>query len=243
MRRPILSGARSAGRAETNEAPTPTPDGPIRAIHELVTIHELLRTPSCCAVFVSIATAAPFAAGIAQARTAPDTSTALRLGDTVQVRARNPTSPLGIETTCVGAVGALRPDTIYVTRSNACGPRHIERVDLKSLRVARGSAGSRLDHLAKGMLIGGMVTGVASAAIVAGSPCSVCDDDYPLVFAAALGGAVGVLAGGLLGLALPAGPRWLNVSDPPAIRIAGYTLRPGLQIVSGPTARSENRER
>lgn len=142
----------------------------------------------------------------------------------------NPTSPRAIETTCVGTVGAMRPDTIYVTRSDACGPRYIERMDLRSLRVARGTAGSRLQHMANGMLIGGVLVGGASAVIVAGSQCSNCGEEFPPIFAAALGGAVGMFAGGLFGFALPAGPRWLNVTDLPAIRIAGYAVRPAINL-------------
>lgn len=214
----------------------------MRATEAILTRETLFRTQCRCAAFVIVAAAAPFALACAQAPKMRDTSTALRLGDTVQVRMVNLTSPRATGTTCVGTVGAMRPDTIYVTRSDACGPRYIERTDLRSLRVARGTAGSRLQHTATGMLIGSALVGGASAIIAAGQQCSGCDE-FPPVFAADVGGAVGMSAGGLLGGALPAGPRWLNVSDPPAIRIAGYTLRPGLQIVTGPTARSENRGR
>ena len=180
-------------------------------------------------VFLVLLVGMPFATGMAQARVASDTGSALRLGDTVQALMVNPTDPRGGLTLCQGTIGALRTDTIYVTRSTACGPRYIEKADLRRLNVARGERGSRVEHLRNGMLVGGLLGAGVSAAVVAGSPCSTCDGITPAL-AAAGGGSLGALAGGVIGLLLPAGPRWLNVEDPPAIRIARYAVRPALHI-------------
>jgi ABC-type enterobactin transport system permease subunit len=92
--------------------------------------------------------------------------------------------------------------------------------------VIRGDHGSRGEHVGLGALVGGVVGALAVRHSARDSNTGVVNSRKLLA-----GVAVGALAGGAVGFAVPAGPLWVRAGTARPLRvIAGLNVRPGLEV-------------
>jgi hypothetical protein len=151
-----------------------------------------------------------------------------RPGEQVRGKIVHPaTAALGTE--CTGRVRAVEHDTIIVSSSEGCP----QEVYLGDLRVARGSRGSRVVHVAVG-IVGGGITGAVVARVAGRNNCGdtgcIGDDEgYVSGIRTMVHTPLGMAVGAGIGAVLPAGPRWIRTAGSPA-RVAGIALRPEVRF-------------
>jgi hypothetical protein len=159
----------------------------------------------------------------------------VRAGDLVRLRTRQRDAH-GHGYRCEGRVSAIAADTLMVSSTSRWGgcPRQLYAPgDVASLDVARGNRGSRLAHVGIGVLAGSLLAGTIAWAAI-GDDCgqSNCgDDELVAVVVAFLGVVVGGTTGAVVGLALPAGPKWAPVPTDTPLRVAGLAVRPSIRWV------------
>lgn len=170
-------------------------------------------------------------------RAAGQESPSLRPGDRVEVRIVAPAAAI-TDVPCAAFVADAQRDTLRLDRSDRC-PRGAYLADI---RVARPGGGSRLTHTVLGTLFGAVVGGViASAGSGSGCRTDLCnpaDGRYAAGAKATAGVVTGAVVGGLLGLALPAGARWVDAGRARPVLVSSLGLRPGLEVsgrMRGPT--------
>lgn len=150
-----------------------------------------------------------------------------QVGELVQARIVGPNDPL-LGQFCIAWLGALAGDTLVLNRSESCARgSHVARV-----RVHSDDRGSRLKHAGVGLLAGA-VTGGLIGRIVAGDGCTIpgCDDGGLAIGVITLAGtAAGGLLGVVVGAAMPAGRRWVQLEGERPIRMGSVDLRPTLRV-------------
>jgi hypothetical protein len=132
---------------------------------------------------------------------------------------------------CRAWLGAVAGDTLLLNRSASCMTgRHVAHV-----RVHRDDRGSRLTHAAVGLVVGAVVGGVIGRASAGACGPTGCGDDagYVTGIRTLVYGVTGALAGVVVGTALPAGPRWIDLSGEHPIRVGSLDLRPALRLSLG----------
>lgn len=112
-------------------------------------------------------------------------------------------------------LGKLTADSLILERCANCDRLRYGIREISRLEVLRGS--SRRRHFAVGLGVGALA-GVVGAAVNNAAPChtDVCDLRLLGFF---FGPAIGALAGGIIGIALPTGQRWEPVAAAIAARI------------------------
>ena len=129
---------------------------------------------------------------------------------------------------CQAWLGAVAGDTLVLNRSASC-PRgsHDARV-----RIHTDDRGSRLKHAGVGLLAGAVAGGLFGR-LAAGDGCSVpgCDDgDFVVGVLTMVGTAAGALVGVVVGAAMPAGRRWVQLDGEHTIRVGSVDLRPAVRV-------------
>jgi len=189
-------------------------------------------------------TALAFALGAPAWARAQDTTTAVAattVAATDRVRLRVATRDTrGRAIQCEARVSTWQADTLVLTNTSrwaGCPSLVYPPGGVTSLEVAHGSRGSRAVHTVVGLLVGAAAGGTVGRLFAgAATDCvnSSCDDgglaEFVFTFAGiALGGGIG----GVAGLALPAGPRWVTVPTGGPVRVAGLQLQPALRVRTG----------
>lgn len=132
---------------------------------------------------------------------------------------------------CSAWIGAVAGDTLVLNRSASCARGdHVARV-----RVYTDDRGSRLKHTGIGFLAGA-VTGGIMGRLAAGDGCAVrgCDDgDFVVGVLTMLGTLTGAAVGVVVGVAMPAGRRWVQLQGERPIRAAALDLRPAVRVSLG----------
>ena len=134
---------------------------------------------------------------------------------------------------CDGRVALVAGDTLVVAGARGCPSGELRQASIADVRIARGDHGSRLTHAVLGVL-GGAVVGGGIGRLAAGDGCrrSGCSDGgYAVGVLTGVGLYAGALVGGTIGLALPAGTRWVAVRVPRHVRVAGLVLRPDVRLI------------
>lgn len=129
---------------------------------------------------------------------------------------------------CSAWLGAVAGDTLVLNRSTSCAKgSHVARV-----RVYTDDHGSRLKHAGVGLLSGAVAGGLLGA-LAAGDGCRIdgCDDGGLAVAVITTAGTVaGGLIGVVVGVAMPAGRRWIQLDGERAIRVGSVDLRPAMRV-------------
>lgn len=151
-----------------------------------------------------------------------------RVGELVEARIVGPSDSLAGKR-CTAWIGAVAGDTLLLNRSASCAPgSHLARI-----RAHTDDRGSRLKHAGVGLLAGALVGG-SIGRIMAGDGCTRpggCDDREFAIGVITLAGTVtGGLVGGLLGLAMPAGRRWIEMRGERPIRVGAVDVRPAIRV-------------
>jgi len=174
---------------------------------------------------------------LAEPAQAQDTTAAVRPGTLVRLRTRRADAH-GHAVRCEARVSEVRGDTLTVTnvsRWGGCPRQTYAPSDVASLEVSRGHRGSRLAHAGIGLLGGALVGGTLGWALIGdGCETSGCDDgDLAVAIVTFLGVVTGGVTGTIVGVALPAGPKWAPLSADTPVRVAGLALRPSVRWVGG----------
>jgi hypothetical protein len=166
---------------------------------------------------------------------AQDTTAAVRPGTLVRLRTRQ-ADVHGHAVRCEARVSEVRGDTLTVTnvsRWGGCPRQTYAPSDVASLEISRGHRGSRLAHAGLGLL-GGAIVGATLGWALIGDGCetSGCDDgDFAVAIVTFLGVVTGGVTGTIVGVALPAGPKWAPLPADTPVRVAGLALRPSIRWV------------
>jgi hypothetical protein len=175
-----------------------------------------------------------FAAGLLVAHDAAAQSGPLHVGD--RLRFRRADGAATRRPWCMGRLTAHAGDTLVLIDAGRCLRGTVPAGAVADLSVARGDRGPRSTHAFLGFL-GGAAAGGLLARLAAGDGCRVpgCGPDggYAVAILTTLGVGAGAVVGGVVGLALPAGPRWVPVGPARPVRVAGLALRPGLRLARG----------
>ena len=153
-----------------------------------------------------------------------------QVGELVQARIVRPTSQV-TEGACSAPLAGFEGDTLVLAAQWSC-PRGSY---VANLRVARGDNGSRLAHAVLGLVAGGVIGGVIARSSVGdgctnGGGCDTQDAAYVSGVATGAGVVVGALIGTVVGVALPAGRRWVDVGNQRPIRVGALDLRPAIRV-------------
>ncbi|MGI9089859.1 MAG: hypothetical protein ACR2GG_02010 [Gemmatimonadaceae bacterium] len=201
-----------------------------------------MRLPNALHTIVAavVTGAAITAAATAGAQQSAPSSSALAVGDEIRLRTVV-FDTTGSGVTCDASVASVKADTAVLDQAAArrflrpslvCPSHAFAPGDITELSVVRGDRGSRLSHAGLGAVAGAFLGGVyARISTSGGGPNRNHEDDGII---AVVGVEIGALAGGLVGLALPAGKRWERVRNIPPIRIARFTLHPGVRVAMSP---------
>jgi uncharacterized protein YcfJ len=173
----------------------------------------------------------------AQMTASSDSLSRPAIGDRVSLR----TQPLGerrARAQCDARVTGVSRDTLLLAHTNSsrlCPPWVYAPEQIATLQVAAGrDRGSRAGHAFLGLGAGAVIGGVAGFAIGHASECSGCDFNGLVTAVGVIaGGSLGGLTGLIVGLAVPAGPRWRNVPVTGPVQVTrapgGPELRVGLR--------------
>ena len=159
----------------------------------------------------------------------PAGAQAPRVGELVEARIVGPADTVAGQL-CRAWIGAFAGDTLVLNRSASCA----RGTRLARVRVYSDDHGSRLKHTGIGFLAGAVAGGVFGR-IVAGNGCGsagFCGDDagYAIGIITMVGTAAGALVGTVLGVAMPAGRRWIQLDGERPIRVGALELRPALRV-------------
>ena len=150
-----------------------------------------------------------------------------QVGELVEARIVGPADP-ELGHFCRAWLGAVAGDTLLLNRSESCRTgSHVAR-----LRVHTDDRGSRLQHAGVGLLAGAVVGGLIGR-VSAGDGCTIagCDEGgFAIGVITLVGTVTGALVGVVVGTALPAGRRWVDLEGERPIRVGAFDLRPAVRV-------------
>lgn len=147
----------------------------------------------------------------------------------------------GRTTTCRASVAAISGDTAVlgpaVNRqllrpARSCPSHTFLPGEITEASVLRGNRGSRLGHAGLGALTGAVAGAIYARISTSRRPAGSNHEDDGILAIVSI--EAGTVAGGLVGLFLPAGEQWKQIRNIPPIRIAGLALHPGVRVAVGP---------
>jgi hypothetical protein len=144
-------------------------------------------------------------------------------GEPLRLEVVGPASaPVG--THCSGRVTSVAQDTLLVIAGGNCARGSY----LADLQVIRGDRGPRSEHVGLMALAGGTLGAILGRYT---GKTTYSSSGQPNRGKMWTGLALGTLAGGAAGFALPAGPLWVRAGTPRPLRvIGGLNLTPGLEV-------------
>ncbi len=157
----------------------------------------------------------------------------VRVGDRARIRTVGRDAN-GWRVDCEGRVTAIVGDTVVIenaSRWSGCPRKLYDASELSQTEFAYRSRGSRVLHTVAGTGIGAAVGVVGGLLSYGGTDCAFgdCDEEYAGI-ATVLFGMLGGAAGGVIGLLMPAGPRWEALRTLAPVRVAGLAVRPSVRL-------------
>ncbi|MGI8508397.1 MAG: hypothetical protein ACR2MQ_03640 [Gemmatimonadaceae bacterium] len=147
----------------------------------------------------------------------------------------------GHTTVCRASVAEISGDTVvlgaavnrqFLRPALSCPLHTFLPGEITEASVLRGNRGSRLGHAGLGALTGAVAGAIFARVSNSRRPAGSNHEDDGII--AALSIEAGTVAGGLVGVLLPAGERWERIRNIPPVRVAGLALRPGVRVAVGP---------
>lgn len=147
----------------------------------------------------------------------------------------------GHTTTCRGSVADISGDTAvlgaavnrqFLRPALNCPSHAFLPGEITEASVLVRNRGSRLGHAGLGALTGAVVGAIYARISTSRGPSDRSHEDDGIL--AVVSVEAGAVAGGLVGLLLPAGEQWKRIGNIPPIRIAGLALQPGVRVAVGP---------
>ncbi len=157
---------------------------------------------------------------LSAARVEAQTEVTVLPGEPLRLEIVGPASaPVGAR--CSGRVTNASQDTLLVIAGGSCARGSY----LADLHVIRGDRGSRVTHVGLGAFAGGLAGAIAAR--IGGKNSRTGEIDTGKLWG---GLAIGALAGGAVGYAMPSGPLWVRAGTPRPLRVIGMNVRPALQV-------------